>query len=112
MLGSNPARDSQVRTGEWPIQAPTESPAGAVFLHPHLLVLRCLRKPDFRHVNSDGFAAQAASAIILSSFSLAPFAQPCQRGIVIDRASRYTSSGTSGSPPSLGINAQCGRRRL
>jgi hypothetical protein len=48
MLGSNLARDSQVRTGEWPIQASTDSAAGAVFLLPHLLGLPCLRKPAAR----------------------------------------------------------------
>jgi hypothetical protein len=48
MLRSNPAGDSQVRTGEWPIQAPRESPARAAFLPPPLLVLLCLRNPDLR----------------------------------------------------------------
>jgi len=50
--------------------------------------------------------AHAASDIIRSSFSLAPFAQPCHFGIWIERALVYTSFGTSGSPPSSGINAQ------
>ena len=41
-----------------------------------------------RNAANDGFADQAASASILSSFSLTPLAQPCHRGIVIERASR------------------------
>jgi len=87
MLGSNPARDSQVRTGEWPLQAPTDLPPGLFSFIP----FTCPAMPPktrFRGSNNAGLANQAASVSILSSFSLAPFAQPCQRGMVIERASR------------------------
>ena len=50
--------------------------------------------------------AHTASGIMLSSFSLAPFAQPSHLGIRIARAPVYTSLEASGSPPSSGVNAQ------
>ena len=87
MLGSNPARDSQVRTGEWTLRAPADSSAGVVFLYPIYLSCHALKTRPAT-AGSGGWADQAASLSILSSFSLAPFAQPCQRGIVVERPSR------------------------
>jgi hypothetical protein len=82
MLGSNPTRDNQVRTGEWPAEALRDLPLRAVLFVPIHLACHASKTPNL-HRRMDRHAACSAS--IRSSFSLAPFAHPCQRGIWIAR---------------------------
>lgn len=83
MLGSNPTRDSQVRTGEWPAKALWADALRAVFsfLSIHLSC-NAFENPNV-HRRTDLQAACSAS--IRSSFSFAPLAQPCHLGIWIAR---------------------------
>ena len=54
----------------------------------------------------------AVRPINASSRCLAPLAQPGHFGIFVAYPLPYTSCGVSGSPPSAGTNAQCGRNSL
>ena len=65
-----------------------------------------------RRNSSPGWPPHATSSNNVSSLARAARAQSCQRGIRIVRPPAYTSAGTSGSPPSSGTKAQCGRTVL
>jgi hypothetical protein len=54
MPRSNRVRDRQIRTDEWPMQAPTEYPAGAAFLLPFQAIVNRLAAGASFHVAAPG----------------------------------------------------------